>query len=563
MAGSILTPSAIWGSFKTGKLEIAEIIGEYRDGNVLFTRFYLKGKTVKDGFVKIYCSMARIIGKEKTPAVFIVQDFKDGADETFAAYLAKRGYAAFVFDIAGDTGVIGNRSIYPKSLGFANYVNAKNTMGEVKGKVIDTCWYEWGCVARYAYRFFKAQPFVDRIGAIGVGEASTVLWQLAATEKDLSCAVFANNAGWSAYRGKYKFAGKQEENFSDNTVKYLAGIEPQTYAVHIKCPTLVAVPTNSDKFDGDRAHDTATRLQGGIYTAVNYAVGSTRAVDNGVLKDVEIFLNEFLVNGKDGSSLPNPVEIKSEIDGGKILIEVMPCKENLKSVCVYAAEEVINPALRAWKKCTDYEMKDENTFVFEYAPYPESAIATFFAMATYKNGFTVCSTVIAKKFTPKEVNNAYKDTIIYSSRIPNSASVFSSAQEPVGRPTGVRLKSDNTVKVKNGPVDIEGINCYGGLLTFKIGAEKYRPKDDAILMLEVFAKTSGVLTVKLVADYFGNKTEYIAQANLAGGNIWHNVKFNKSNFKTAAGMGLKSYKKIQAIEIDVDCDYLVNNVLWV
>lgn len=561
MAGHILTPSSIWGNFKTSKLEVAEVLGEYRDGDVVITRFYLNGKKAKDGQVKIYCAMARNTKVEKAPGVFIVQDFKDGADETFATYLAKKGYTSFVFDIGGDKGVNGNNTIYPQSLSFANYKNCKDKLFEVENSVTKTCWYEWGSVARYAYRYFKSQAFISKMGVLGVGEAATVAWQLIGTEKDVDCAVFAMNAGWSAYKNEYKFGKAIEENLSDEQLMYIAGVEPQSYAPLIKCPTLVVAPTNSERFDIDRANDTITRIPADVYTAISYSVGLTRAVGVSAVKNIDIFFNKFLQDGKD-ITLPQGIELKSQIEKGKIQIQVTPDAEQLKNVCVYVAEQTIEPSLRCWNKITDKEKKG-NCYTFNYAPYSKSGMIIYFATAEYKNGFSVSSVILSKKFTEDIVNTTYKDNVVYSSRLQNSISVFTSAQESGGRPTGVRLGSENVVKELVGPMSIKGANCYGGLLTFKMNADKYKPKDDAILMFDIFVKENTEGVVKLLANYFGEKIEYVAKVKLTGGQIWHNVKLELKQFKTAEGMGLRDYSKIQAIEIDANGEYLVNNILWV
>ena len=559
--GNILTPSNIWGNFKTGKLEVSEIIGEYRDGDITVTRFYLKGRKVKDGQVKIYCAMARNTKLDKMPAIFIVQDFKDGADETFATYLAKRGYATFVFDFAGDTGVRGNDTVYPKSLEHANYKVCKDNLSKVEDDVTKTCWYEWGSVARHAYRYFKSQAFVEKMGVLGVGEAATVLWQLAGTEKDIDCAVFAMNSGWSAYKNQYKFSKFAEENFSDERLKYVAGIEPQTYAAHIKCPTLIVAPTNCEKFDVDRAHDTLSRIPEEVYTAIDYSVGLTRAVGESAVLDIRIFFDKFL-RQNDKIILPELMEIKGDVENGQLRIDVTPDSKELKDVCVYVAEQTVEPMLRCWNKLTN-KQKNKGVYTFNYQPYAKSNMVIFFATAEYKNGFTISSAIMNKKFTEEEINVSYKDNVVYSSRIQNGIANFTSAKESGGRPTGIRLGLDNVVKENAGPMGINGANCFGGLLTFKVNADKYKPKDDAMFMLDVYVKQDSVLTVKLISNYFTNKIEYVSNVKLTGGEIWHNVKLSLGQFKTAEGMGLRDYSKIQAIEIDAQGEYLINNVLWV
>ena len=85
-----------------------------------------------------------------------------------------------------------------------------------------------------------------------------------------------------------------------------------------------------------------------------------------------------------------------------------------------------------------------------------------------------------------------------------------------------------------------------------------------MLMMDVYAKEKSVLSVKLISDYAGNKIEYIARANVLGGDVWHNVQLDMNKFKTEEGMSLKSYEKINAVEFNVEgTEYLINNVLWV
>ena len=46
---------------------------------------------------------------------------------------------------------------------------------------------------------------------------------------------------------------------------------------------------------------------------------------------------------------------------------------------------------------------------------------------------------------------------------------------------------------------------------------------------------------KMIADYFGKKTEYCCTFTLVGGDIWQNVKIEQNRFKTFEGMILKTY----------------------
>ena len=82
-------------------------------------------------------------------------------------------------------------------------------------------------------------------------------------------------------------------------------------------------------------------------------------------------------------------------------------------------------------------------------------------------------------------------------------------------------------------------------------------------MFDVFSKEKGEMQVKLIADYFGAKVEYIETVKLLGGDVWQNVKIAINRYKTKEGMSLKTYEKIQAIEFSGQEEFLLNNALWV
>ena len=111
-------------------------------------------------------------------------------------------------------------------------------------------------------------------------------------------------------------------------------------------------------------------------------------------------------------------------------------------------------------------------------------------------------------------------------------------------------------------MEIAGLFCPTGVTTFKVNVEKYKPLQGAMLMFDVFVKSGCNFSVKAITDYFGARTVYTAQFKLFGG-LWQNVKTEINNFKTAEGLGLKSYENLQALEFSADEEFLINNILWV
>lgn len=560
MAGEILTPNLLWNSLVIEQVPEAQTIGEYKEGDVSLSRLRVDGRVVSDGQVKIYCVLARNVKKKKQPTLFILQKFTDGADETLAMELAKKGFCAFVVNLGGNDGVNNNYTLYPNSLSFANFKQTHIDMDTVTDDVKNTCWFEWGVTARYALKYLKSLPFVGALGGLGIYDSATVLWNMTVTN-EFDAYAFILNAGWRAYKGNYKFTGTVDEEFSDDKIKYIAGIEPQSYASHVKAPTIISLATNSPDFDFERAHDTFARINPETYATINYTVGGIDCVDDVAFQNVLTFFEKTLVSKKT-NELPEDASIKCEIENGVAIVSVSACEENLKSICIYASEETFDPAMRQWQKVTKHK-KTGGKYIFKYLPFNQSGAVFFFAECVYKNGFVISSDVVAKKFAPNEVNFSHPSKILYSSREENAISAFYPAGANNKKPSGLLIKKGACVIEKKGPMDITGVTCESGLVSFKMGMKKFRPQDDGILLLDAHMTHGGMLTIKLVSNRNMEKIEYTTRAKVASGDIWNNLKFPINVFKSPEGRSISSMEKIDSIEISADNEYLINNALWV
>lgn len=562
MPGNILTPVAIWGGFKTDIVPTCTVVDQKKSGDISITRCFIDGRKINDQSVRIFVTITKSMKNSSVPAVVLTEDFDVGYDQWLSKDLAKKGYMAVSVDLAGQCEGKEYFTEYPESIEYANYQKTKDNLYTIKKDVGQTCWYEWGCVLRYVISYLKEQREITKIGAFGIAESSTALWHVAGFDDNLSCVAFAMNAGWIGYRGIYKHDGKVEPQFSDNMYKFIAGVEPQAYASHIKCPTLVLASVNSNTFDADRAVDTLSRIDKEIYTAIHYSVTNIEKLSGEAYNNLLIFFDKYLKNGIE-KSLPSEPEIKIEMIDGKAFISVFPETDDIKNVYVYISEETVNPAIRSWKKLSKFKCENGAKYVFEYQPYRNSAIVTAFSKVCYNNGTVIGSAIVAKKFKDEKVYSSYKSNIIYSSRIEGNESVFLASNSEQKNEHKINLINEKQVKVLKGPMDIAGAYSKWGLLTFKINALKDKPNEDAILMFDFYTKENNEILVKLITDYYGNKTEYMARVSLLGGEVWHNVKLEKSKFKTAEGMTLKSYEKINAIEFNANEKWLLNNALWV
>ncbi len=564
MAGTILTPTLLWKDFTVDNDFNENVVKSANDGEFVLTDITFNGRKIDaKERVQIFATLMTKGNEKANGAILYVQDLGEQPDADLMRNLASQGYLVMSVDVCGKREE-GEFTRYPDKISYANYVEVKDNLYAVEKDANRTCWFEWACVLRYALSYLKTQRQIKKVGGFAVGESATALWQVAGMDKELDLAVFALNAGWAGYRDTDKFGGEMEPQFTDDMFKYVAGIEPQAYAMHVQCPVLVLSATNSNEYACDRVYDTLTHINEEVFSAVNYSVGHINSVNRRAIDSAKIFLDNFLLKSKP-SKLSSDIDIRCECVDGKIKLIVSGQTDGAKDVCVYLSEETIKPAYRCWRKVTDYKKDTESgELTFEYAPYQQSEVIIAFAQITFKNGFTVGSKLIAKKFGSDEVALSYKSNLIYSSRIEDAESVFTSAEQSGGKASRIDGESTATVEVKKGPMGISGVGCKEGLLTFKVGAKTDRPQNGAMLMFDVYSQNQGANSVKLIADYFGQKIEYYAWFNLLGGETWQNVKIEQKKFKTEQGMPLKSYDKIDAIEFTKgEGEYIINNALWV
>ena len=565
MSGNFLTPTAIWKDFNIDGEIKAEIIAKTADCGLSIIHLRISGKKTADGEVGIYATLTHKAQITLAPAILLVRDFNTD-DDSLSFNLAEMGYAVLTVDIAGACefnlnktieGVEKPYTLYPESLSYANYDKNAENKSEIAGDARATCWYEWGRVIRYAVEYLKAQPLVTKIGVIGMGGGATPLWQVLSASCGISCAVIVANAGWKGYRGIAKFGDAAEPQFADDALKYIAGIEPQAYAAHVKCPLMFLAPTNSPDYDADRAYDTVSRIPSKIYTVIDYSVGEMNNIGSDCYNGMLVFLDALLVTD---TALPEALSVKSSVTGATVQVEVTAEKSGLKDLAVYFAEDETSPFLRSWEKTVNAKETENGAYLFDYKPYAVSKSVFYFARAEYENGMRICSGVACKKIE-KPLGDAVKQRVLYSSRFTVGTGGFYATGERCG---GITFKTDkrSAVTVKNGPMDIAGLFCPTGLTTFKLNIEKYKPLQGAILMFDVFVKGGGEFAVKAVADYFGEKTVYLSRVKLFG-DLWQNVKVELSSFKTEQGLSLKSVESVEALEFSADTDFLINNVLWV
>lgn len=546
----LLTPVTLWNDFSADADFEPEREEAYAYGDVMIEKLYIKGKTVSGQAVKIFILSAKKKCEGKMPAILLFDDYSVSPDEKTAVAFAKKGYAVFSVDYSGKAEGKKRFTVYPESLDFADYDKVKNNLFSVTDEK-KSHFYEWSVSARYALSFVKSLDYIGKVGAVGNKGGAFIVWQLAATD-GLSCAAAIYNAGWNTYKKGTRFTGEGDGLMSDNDIMLNAGIEPQSYASHVKCPVLFITATDNIEYDADRAYDTVSRIDNKIYSAVCYFVGKDGMSFAGV-KNADIFFTEYLTGN--GKPISSGFEAESKIKNGECEIKVKG--KDVEKLTLYLSDGETDPALRTWNRITDYK-KENDVFTFTFGADRINGRAFFFTSIILKNDFTVCTNIteIINESTDKGKGKVSSlSGVIYSGRDEKDKITFLPFSATPQKPIFPELKK--------GPMGIEGISAADGIITSKVNECGLKPKKDAILMFDAYSEADAVLTVSYVFDVRNTDVEFSARVKIAGGKVWHNVILEMQKFKTAEGRPLKNYELLNGIKFYSENELLINNVLWI
>ena len=306
MSVNILPALSVWQDFVLPSNFNEQIISEKQIKGVLIREYSIDGNNTENGQVKINLLTAQLNdGDEKDgPILFILKDFEQKDILSDIVFFAKKGYTVCSVDIEGKS----DREFYtyyPENISYANYILAKDNLYEITNTVKESCWYEWAVVLKYAIRFCKKTFSNKKLGLIARGRSATVAWQAVANNEDVSAFVVLFNCGWTTYKGDYKFDSGDENNFNDSELAFIAGIEPQSYAQYVKCPTYIVENPNDRIFDADRAHDTLKRVvneKKGLLYDCAYVQGIGQKSFEGIYS----FINQTLFGDKRSLKLNEP-----------------------------------------------------------------------------------------------------------------------------------------------------------------------------------------------------------------------------------------------------------------
>lgn len=563
MASKILTPVTLWEEFSlTGYKQ--NLINESTVNGTTIREVYLYRKCPSGADVRIYVKMAYAGAYEGKSTIFYIPDAGEEILDEHLLSIVELGYVAFSMDISGDNGKTKEVNdelsyspftAYPDSIKYAKWSEYRSNPCYIGKSAKETAYYQWSVNARYVLDYIRSQS-VGSIAVMAKGASVTTAFHLGATEK-LSALVALYGCGWIIPLGN-KYGENVKVDYAPDELKFVAGLEAQSYSAYLKCPTLMCVTTNNPKYDIDRAYDTFTRIREDVYSAIVYTVGLGNYLSNKAFRDVKLFLNKYL--DKIAMHLPNEIFTDAKIIDKKINVSVTYDGENADRVHIFASEGVIEPEYRCWKKIASFDPSDKTKKCeVEFSPVQENGIVFFYSEIAYKNGFTVSSPLVVKRFSKNEVKCVPQFNVVYSCKEKYKEGIFEGINTNVKTSLYMKTVSEPVVE-KVGAFGINGVDASRGIYTFNV----LKPTQDAMFMIDVYSQLGAKVTIDLVVNALTDSEKvYSVTVDIEGGNLWHKLQFEMAKFKTKEGFSLKSYENVKAIKIHGDNEFIVNNLMWI
>lgn len=542
----ILTPITIWKNFVIDDNFQESFISELSYDGIVFKNLYFSGREVGNEKVRIFATLAQNISVSSDNVIVLVGDPSEGINMDRIKFFTAMGYTVISPDLFGFSENT-NFTKYPDLVSYANYDACKNELTRVKENVIKTPWYEWACVVRYSVAFAKKYLKAKNVALVGVHNGSNVCFM--SVNNDIDCFVSVFGACIDNDYTADTDCSNGVKLLSDEGRRFFAGIQPESYCRHIKCPVLYLSATNNKGFDLLNACNALNYLQNEVY--YNFSPRLRHYILKNGLVECEKFLSKYLGKNNDVYLYSTP-ELSINVKDGKIVldVEIDEKQEDLEWVKLYTSSGEEKYYKKNWIRVSRETKKQ---YVLEEKNY--SGKISAFVIAHYKDGSSVSSSVVEKK-----VNVLKKKAIppIYSGTKSSSFASLNAYGYVLG---GIFLQEERSVDVLAGPFGILGAYSPSGLITFKICESNELLSPSTILKFDLYCQTYSVGTIGLLVDENGETVQYNRVVTVNGGSVWQRVVESLDSFKTDEGKTLKNYKGVYAISFYSEEKFLLNNLI--
>ena len=558
MANTILTPITLWKDFDDTLPFNEEFLSEEPREGAVMRDVYILGRQTGFGRVKIYGRYYTPNGLESFPAVLIMFEAGFPCDEKLVMHFIRKGYGVLGIDYSGELGD-GRHTIYPRDIDHANFARAGRAMDYVDETARETSWYEWTAVARYAARWLKERPEVTAAGAVGLRTGGEILWKIA-PYAPIDCFISIGAAGWLAYRDIEKFSESRSGIFSEERHRFIAGLDSQSYAPHVKCPVMMLCAINDKKCNYDRVYDTFQQINPEVEKAILYSAHGNGLIGRHSFVNIDLFLDKFLKHHS--VFLSRPVSFTASNENGDIKVRAAYDPMGEVAECgIFYTENLSTYKARDWtRRLGDIrQMGKDNTFVFPLDVYEKSEKALVYTFVRYSNGFSVTSKIQEVALGDKH-NGCRKSRILYTSE--GGTIGFAAFRRRAGSIADCFSDSDHIdLELLPGYGGIAGVTTRTGIITYRVSEPRFEPPEGASFRFDAWSKKDAVLKVTFYSDS-EEETGFTETFFVSGGGKWKSFLSDANDYKSERGASLPAFLGTVSVVFQGEGDVLINNLLW-
>lgn len=552
MENNILSPTSLWADYDASAVKSKANFLKYEtdDKNVVNFEAYLSCDTdTEKDTPLIYCYGKIPKDNYKNATIIYINGYHSFHVDELSESFVPNGYGVVTFDYMGKCDKK-HYTIYPKSLEFANFIHSDNHLDSYVNSPKDSCVYVWSKMCRNVITFIKKLLGEDnKIYLRSSQEGGNILWQVAGMDKRVDGIITENNAGWTDFKGLFRFSGSANEfDFREDKLQWMSACTPQAYAKFVTCPVLYISGTNTNLTSVDRVEKTLDLTINNGENRVCLCTNLTNTIDGNARNTMSYWLDNVYY----GKSMPKSPSLSFDLNGGKVLAKMdYDDSQEIDKLTVFYAYNEINSEFRYWDRIL---VSSGNPVTEIPVRYGDTKIFAF-STVQYKDG--QCYSSLPQMFDIEKV----KVDMISPKR---TRIVFERKQGlnawAVDNITGASYMPE----LKTGAYDIFGVTARkGNLSTYYISDKNFERKETSILQFDCYCQSDRTLQVELSVETDDFSYEpYRVSVKVTGGE-WQKIALSHSDFKTKDRVSLKDWNNVKKLSF-IDIDYtLINNIIWI
>lgn len=568
----VITPQLLWKDFDRKATPLnASIVKEKEDARISEKFIYFNGDAVSDGVPRIFARLITVKGSinADTPIILFLPSLKQNIEDIDFSLFLDSGYAILAVDYSGKiSDERTHRTIYPKSLSYANFTEIEYTenvsdFNTYEAKFIntfpenpkDTCWYVWATISMRAITLIENEGF-SKIGVIGYGTGGAQVWKIALCENSIVAGAVLFTSGLDMI--------DYSQQPGVDLISFKASIGTSSYAPLIKFPIFMLQHTNDPYGVFDRALETFSEI-----TRTDCLFSIEAKTDRSLSEHQSKNLTTWFASHFTGEGvLPKPPQISVFASENKLYCQINPnkvsqlsfftmendptftkmpdfCLNKVVSAELYYSSGALKSVYRNWRKL-DPELIGDEEYLKQLQVYSPNEMLYIFGNLVYDCGMTLSTPLVSK--IPSSMNIAAapfnKKRLIYDSDM-GTGEWHSEPFPPV---------------IKEGPMGISGISSFGTLITYKIGDVVYSGLRDYILSIIIYSSVNQNLDF-LVTDGINYKT-YGCTRQVCASDNWVKLNFSVSDFKSSDGV-FTDWGRAARFKIEAKNNIILCSMLWV